>query len=382
MMIDQVLKPIGCLVGIVLLNSLLGCGSQQSTNLSPKSKNSPPTSDAIFQQQRQLDKLYLTERTHKRVIRSGNVSVPFVDEDTGELCWPALVCVNPDCPGKGQDGAPSLFIHNDPLVKAGSDGVPVYPNIAPGQDYAQMVADAGGFPDAVCPACYEKFRRGKTETPEEKDRYAGFVTEHELRESAQQRGELERQTLALNIMRTNEGVLGDALITSPVNTTATPQPSTAEAGSEEEQRAVALAKQITRPLIKGGVQPETAELLRRVLKTSQDSQVRAAIIEGLGKARDPDSVPQFLDAMADDSPEMRKLAGTALERTCGFPRLFKPDAPLAERQEVIARYRKLWDSLLNTPGQPYIRMMKDPAFKEERGRRAMEKLKQYQGGPG
>ena len=43
-----------------------------------------------------------------------------------------------------------------------------------------------------------------------------------------------------------------------------------------------------------------------MLKTSQDPQVRSAIIEGLGKARDPDSVPQFLDAMGSFNMAMGK----------------------------------------------------------------------------
>lgn len=379
MIVSKLCRSMTGLGGIAILVTLLGCGLRESAVADPKEENRKQAADAIFEKRHQLDKLYLTERTRKRIIRSGKVSVPFVDQEAGELCWPALTCVNPQCPGKGQDGFPYLFVHSDPLIKVGSDGLPAYPQIPAGQDYAQMVADAGGFPDAACPACYEKFRRGKSETPEEKDRYAGYVVEYELRESADQRGELDRQALALHTTTTSQSV--GTPTSSPAVEPSSSAPPSAAAGSEEEQRAAALASQITRPLLKGGVQPETAELLRKVLKTTQDPQVRVAIISGLGKARDPDSVPQFLDAMADDSPEIRKQAGAALERTCGFPHLFNPDASLAQRQEVITRYRTLWNTIVNTPGQPYIRMMKDPAFKEDRARQAMEQLKQYQSGP-
>lgn len=157
---------------------------------------------------------------------------------------------------------------------------------------------------------------------------------------------------------------------------APPRNSAAADAPASEQRAVELAQQITRTMLKGGVEPEDAALLRQVLKDSDDPQVRAAIVAGLAKARDPDSVPQLLDAMEDESLEMRKLAGNAVELTCGFPHLFQPDAPLDQRQAVIARYRNIWDDILKMPGQPYLRMMKEPGYKQDMGRRATAKLKE------
>lgn len=362
MNVKNVLLQFAHLLGLAVLVVVPGCGGCRQEHSQPAT-----TAADTFDQRHQLDKLYLTQKTLKRVIRPGNVSVPFVDKETREFCWPALVCTNPTCPGQGQDGFPYLFIHSDPLVTVGANGEPVYPQVGPGQDYSKMVASAGGFPNPTCPACYEKFRHGQTETPEETNRYANYVKEYELPESAQRREDLQHGWKS-----------PPAVVSASQNSAAAPQ----DASPAEEQRAVELANQITRPMLKGGVEPETTALLRQALKGSDDPQVRAAIVAGLGRARDPDCVPQLLDAMADESLEMRKLAGTALERTCGFPRLFQADAPLAQRQEVIARYQKIWDALLNTPGQPYIRMMKETGYKEEMGRRAMEKLKQYQGGPG
>lgn len=341
---------------VAVLVAVSGCGGASQEN--------PPqpvtTTDAIFNQRHQAEKLYLTQKSFKKVIRPGSVSAPFVDPESSELCWPALMCINPACPGQGQDGFPYLFIHNDPLVTAGSQGQAVFPQVGAGQDYAQMVAAAGGFPDPTCPACYEKFRRDRAETPEETNRYANFVKEYDLAESSYRNEGLEhheKSSLAV------------------VSASQTGMPSHGDASPAAEQRAVELANQISRPMLKGGIQPENAAFLRQVLQESENPQVRAAIIAGLAKARDPDSVPQLMTAMTDESQELRKLAGNAVEQTCGFPQLFQADAPLEQRQEIIAQYRKVWNDLLHVPGQPYIRMMKDPEFKKEMGRRAMEKLK-------
>jgi hypothetical protein len=345
-----------CPVAIAILAVVVGCRGRGE-----EPAPTTTTAEDVFSQRQQFDKLYLTEKSFRRVVRPGNVSAPFVDKETGELCWPALVCTNPECPGRGRDGFPYLFIHNDPLVSVGSNGEPSYPVVGPGEDYSAMVAAAGGFPDPTCPACYEKFRRGRTETQEDISRYASYVHEYELPATAQRREELEQKWKTLG-----------AMAFAPRNSAAA-DPSAARAS---EQRAVELAQQIQRPMLKGGIQPEDAALLRQVLKDSDNPQVRVTIVAGLAKARDPDSVPQLLDAMEDESLEMRRLAGNAVELTCGFPHLFQPDAPLEQRRSVIARYRQVWDDLTKTPGQPYIRMMKDPNYKRDLGRRSTAKLKE------
>lgn len=356
MHIDRCWIRIGPVAALALLTALTGCGG--CTQEIP-----PPAVPAasVFERQQQLDRLYLTEKSSQQVVRPGNVSVPFVDEDTGELSWPTLVCTNPACPGRGQDGKPYLFIHRDPLFRVDSDGKVIHPQVGPGQDYSAMVADAGGFPDPTCPACYEAFRKGKTETQEDKNLYASFVQDYVLPETARQRWQLERGAAPAAFVATPPVATSAATFEN-----ATPQ--------EREQKAVELARQIKRPILKGGVTLETTEFLRTVLQESDDPRVRAAIIAGLAKARDADSVPQLLDAMEDETLEVRKLAGSALERTCGFPNLFKADAPLEQRREVIARYRKLWDDIVNAPGQHYLRLMKEPGYKEQVGRQAMEKL--------
>jgi hypothetical protein len=335
-----------------------GCGGCAQKEPQP---TTTAVADEMFAQRHQLDRLYLTEKTFQKVIRPGNVSAPFVDEATGEFCWPALICLNPDCPGQGE--LPYLFIHSDPLVTLSANSEPVYPDVGPGQDYAQMVLDAGGFPDPTCPACYKAFRQGKSETAAEKSRYLSYVTEYELPESAQLRIALERSAKPAPAPPAWESHFSG---TAPGD--ASPE--------EKQQRAVELASQIKRPILRGGVAPETAKFLRQALAESEDPEARAAIIAGLAKARDADSMPQLLDAMEDESLEVRKIAGEAVERTCGFPRMFQADAPPQARHDVIARYRENWDQIVNAPDQHFYRLMTDPGYKADVSRRSMEKLKQ------
>lgn len=146
--------------------------------------------DDIFQERRSVGKLYLTGKTLRKIFLTGNVSAPFVDEETGELCWRALICTNPKCPKQGKE---YFFVHDDPLVTVGFDGQPIWPEVGEGQDYGQLAIAAGGFPDPTCPACYEKFRKGKQETQVERQRYANYVKEYETPEAAKKREELDRK---------------------------------------------------------------------------------------------------------------------------------------------------------------------------------------------
>lgn len=148
------------------------------------------------------------------------------------------------------------------------------------------------------------------------------------------------------------------------------------ASSDQEQQAVAAASGIQGSLFDGAVDPATLELLRKTLAESQNPKVKAAIAAGLVKAKDPDSMPQLLDAMEDESLEVRTFAGEAVERIVGFGRGFVPDGPLEARQKKIATYRQFWDDALATPGQPFIRVLKNPEFRKELKRKAQEKFNQ------
>ena len=69
----------------------------------------PRSLEDISKEQLTLNRLYMTEKTHRQIIAPSNTK-PFVDEVTGENVWPACACHNPDCPKKGAGNDPYLFI--------------------------------------------------------------------------------------------------------------------------------------------------------------------------------------------------------------------------------------------------------------------------------
>ncbi len=69
----------------------------------------PRPVEEISKEQLTLNRLYMTEKTHRHIIAPTNMGL-FVDEVTGENVWPACTCYNPDCPKKGTDSDPHLFI--------------------------------------------------------------------------------------------------------------------------------------------------------------------------------------------------------------------------------------------------------------------------------
>ena len=69
----------------------------------------PRSMREISNEQFTLNRLYMTEKTHRRIIAPSNTK-PFVDEVTGENVWPACTCHNPDCPKKVAGNDPYLFI--------------------------------------------------------------------------------------------------------------------------------------------------------------------------------------------------------------------------------------------------------------------------------
>jgi hypothetical protein len=124
-------------LGLAVL-CLAGCG--RSRTRSP---------DEILIEKRGLPRLFLSAKTHTRVIAPKSKGM-FTDPATGEECWPALECTNPDCPGRHGD-EPALFISYDVSASQG------------------------------CPACAKK-RNVKTESASEKARYLKFVQPYELPE--------------------------------------------------------------------------------------------------------------------------------------------------------------------------------------------------------
>ncbi|MHC4179350.1 MAG: hypothetical protein ACYSWU_17695 [Planctomycetota bacterium] len=145
-------------------------------------KETPPRSrDEIFRERLKLPALYFTAKTHKRVMAPMSRGM-FVDEQTGEICWPALACNNPECPGRKED-EPLLFIEPDAAVYVKPDGSVGY---NPGR------AAAGARPSGPCPECL-KTRNPQTETIEQRQRYIAWVRPHVLPETAARMKQLDEE---------------------------------------------------------------------------------------------------------------------------------------------------------------------------------------------
>jgi hypothetical protein len=105
-----------------------------------------------------LASLFLSETTNRKVIAPG-CDKPVVD---GEVCWRAMMCENPDCPGEGDGDYPFLFI-----------------NPRPGSN-------------TFCPAC-EKIRDPTAETSEETRQYRWWVRPYVLPDAAERQRQLDKE---------------------------------------------------------------------------------------------------------------------------------------------------------------------------------------------
>lgn len=76
------------LVPCLMLGLLFGCSNKKAK-----------TRDELMAEKQNLPALYLSKKTHTRVIAPKNKGF-FVDPTTQEECWLAQQCTNPDCPGR------------------------------------------------------------------------------------------------------------------------------------------------------------------------------------------------------------------------------------------------------------------------------------------
>jgi len=152
------------LLVLVACGSFVGCG--RPTPPPPRSRQE------IFAERRSLPALYMSE-TGRRVISSGD-KVVFVDPESGEVCWRAMACRAPNCPGRGPNGEPFLCIEGDPTYFPKGDG-------SLGIDPAR----ARGKPKRIgfCPKCNE-IRDPAKETAADVERYSQWVQPYELPENA------------------------------------------------------------------------------------------------------------------------------------------------------------------------------------------------------
>ncbi len=109
--------------------------------------------------------------------------------------------------------------------------------------------------------------------------------------------------------------------------------------SEQEAAAAELA-QLGEP---------ARDQLRHVLAESRSPGVRAAVIQGLGKLWDYESMPSLLDAMEDPSAVVRGRAAVVVERMmsvdCGFRAADPPEA----RAKVVEELREQWENFRTSP---------------------------------
>ena len=166
------------LLGLIGCMVLAGCGKDRSIQ-------------EIEKEKRSLDALYLTAETGKEITAPAAKGV-FVDEETGELCFPAYMCANPNCPGRKSGDRPFPFIHRDVLLRAGPGGKVVCDEIPPGKDPVEFIKSRGGFLAPTCPACWE-VRKARSETPAQKQQFIDWARPYTLPEAAKRMEELEQE---------------------------------------------------------------------------------------------------------------------------------------------------------------------------------------------
>jgi len=86
------------------------------------------------------------------------------------------------------------------------------------------------------------------------------------------------------------------------------------------------------------------EIVLRTFKQAKTPDVRIASANALGKFQYWQAMEPLLDAMEDDSVEVRSAAGMAVRRILGLDYGFRANAMLADRQAVLARLRREWRS--------------------------------------
>lgn len=150
----------------------------------------PRTLRQIEREMAELPGVYLTGESGKRVTAPINQGV-FVDKETGELCFPAYSCANPDCPGRTAAGEPALFIHRDPFVQADGGEVVSVP-LPPGMSPEAFATSRGTTLVPVCPHCWEQ-RDLASESPTIKQQHQFWVRPYEPPETQAARARLEAE---------------------------------------------------------------------------------------------------------------------------------------------------------------------------------------------
>ncbi len=153
-----------CLWLAVVLGGLASCSKQEEAV--PRSRTD------LHKDELALQAVYLTEKTHKRIIAPMSQGLFSIDPESGEVMWPAYCCTNPDCPGR-QEGEPLLFI--EPDTKLLQEARPPGTNIS-----------------CLCPRCLAK-RNLATESKEVRQQYINWVRPYVLPETAEKMKQIEAE---------------------------------------------------------------------------------------------------------------------------------------------------------------------------------------------
>jgi hypothetical protein len=183
-------RVLGCLVTLLSMASLVGCGSNSKPS-------HPRTFREIDDERRALPALYVTVKG-KTSIAPGD-SLPFSDKETHDICFPAYHCLNPNCPAKDQikDGHPFVFGHVDPLLRVGPNGELSQIELRQGTDVSKERQRLGGYDVPTCPECW-KTRNRSSEKEADRQKYQSWVKPYTLPETAQRIKELDAEEVVWN----------------------------------------------------------------------------------------------------------------------------------------------------------------------------------------
>ncbi len=87
-----------------------------------------------------------------------------------------------------------------------------------------------------------------------------------------------------------------------------------------------------------------------------------------------DTVPLLMDQLEDEDVSVRRQAYEDIKQLTGAGFRFVADGPADERQQVVERYRHLWQ-LWNQPGNEILERLRDPDKMREYKRERVEEIK-------
>jgi len=94
-----------------------------------------------------------------------------------------------------------------------------------------------------------------------------------------------------------------------------------------------------------GMGEPAREHLKRTYQQSAEPEVRATSVLGLGAQRDYESIELLFEAAQDESTEVRRRAGVALNKMLGVDMGFRANDPPEKRADVLRGMRKAYEEM-------------------------------------